>query len=103
MAVSVLAQVARADEVYTFTGSKFIFYDFGQGPCPPAPPPHLPCPPTAQITGSFVTDLPLSQLENLTNFIFPVSDIVSFNFTDNYSLDINQTNAFSDKDFIEIS
>jgi hypothetical protein len=85
---------AFADETYVFTGPNYsVFPDY---PCPS-------CGVPAFLSGSFTTSLTPAQLANLSDFVIPNYDIVSFNFTDNNTVDINQGNAILAKEYFQVS
>jgi hypothetical protein len=84
----------RADETYTFTGATFDLY----GPLSGCPIGNIVLGGcytglTANITGSFSTDLALTSLENLFEYQIPNSDVTAFSFTNNAGVSISNLDA----------
>jgi hypothetical protein len=90
-----LAASVRADETYSFQSPVYPVYS--NWPC-------IPCGVSpAFISGSFTTSLTSAQLSSLTDFVIPNYDIISFDFNDHNSVDINEGNAILAKEYFQIT
>lgn len=75
---------AFSDEIYSYTGPDYSLMD-----CTGTYVAHCT---SDHLTGSLITTLSLSQLENLTSYSMPVSD-TAFLFSDGNGLTLSQANA----------
>lgn len=82
---ALLSSSALADEVYTYTGPGYV--------TPMCSGTYVANCTSYHLTGSLTTTLSLAQLENLTAYALPVSDVSAFYFTDGGALGLSQVNA----------
>lgn len=76
---------AFAEEVYSYTGPNYSPMDCTGSYVANCNSDHL--------SGSFTTTLSLSQLENLTSYTIPVSDVAAYSFSDGAGLVLGQWNS----------